>query len=133
MGVDQIAAAEAVWDRDTGSPNEGSTTINDDSETTVLDLGSDGDQTARELRSALLDVTLGSHGAITLAIKADINGTLTQIDSADVTSDGAVDLFEHVAIDHIASPHVQIAATGDTASPATNGSVDHLAEFSTAT
>lgn len=132
-GSGTLATQAEQWKRGTNSPDQASTTLSDNTETTVLDLGTDGSSTGRELRSAILDVTLGSHTAVSLAVKVDINGTLTEIDAANVSSDGAVDLFEHLAIDNIASPHIRITATGDTSSPSTNGTVDHTAEFSEAT
>lgn len=121
-----------LWKRQT--PDEGQTSISDDTETTVADLGTLDGGDGFQVPGAYFDVALGSHGQIDLALKVEINGSRVQIgDTVNVTADGAVELADFNAGVPVTSPHVRVTATGDTASPSTNGTVDRTVEHSKAT
>lgn len=127
-----IESLRGVFKRDRDSPNSGQTVLGDDTETTIWDVGTLGGSKAYRLHSALLDVTLGSHSNITIRLKADVNGSLETIDSNTYSGGTITNLLSDIDPDRITSRRVVITAEGSAASPASDGTVDHSIEFTSA-
>lgn len=100
-----------------------SATLSDDSDNTLLDIGSLNEVSRREIDQMELDVALGGHTQVDIDINVDINGSLVTHETLAVSADGKVDLSDFT-LDPILSSRIQITAAGDTASPTSNGSVD---------
>jgi len=92
-------------------------------EENLLDVGADAGSTAYRLESALCNVaSLGTNTTITFRVKAEINGTLTQIgNDVDRTGTGAFDLMSVLGITNVAARHLRVTVLGDNA--ADDGSV----------
>lgn len=104
---------------------EGQTSLGDDTETEVFAIGNLNGVDTHRVEGAFFDVVLGDHTQIDLALKVEINGSEIQVgDTVNVTSDGSVPLSDFNAGVPVASPRVTVTATGDNASPTTNGTVD---------
>lgn len=109
--------------------------IDDDTETVVVDVGALSSSTVEIIQSVYGDLTLNGQSNVDFNLYVDINGSLVAIGGTkNVNSNGGLDVEQLFDVGiPIASARVQLTVTGATADPGTPGTLDYTVEHLIAT
>lgn len=122
--------SDRLWHRQT--PDKGQTTLSDDSEVTLFEIGTLDGGTGYRTASILLNLTLGSHANITIRVKAGVNGSLGTLDSNQYSAGTVTNAFGDLSPDRVTAERIVVTAEGSNATPSTNGTVGRTVEYSRA-
>lgn len=127
-----IESLRGQFKRANDSPVSGSLSLDDDTETTIVDFGTLGGSFAYRVQTAVIDVTLNSHSSVTVRVKSSINGAIATGSEHTYNSAQITDIFGDLNPDRITGNRVAITIEGSNAAPTTAAVVDYSVSYTVA-
>lgn len=124
-----IRSKRGIFKRAPASPIDGTLTLDDDTEKTIIDVGTINGPAAYRIQTAVIDVVLGSHASVTVRAKADVGDTLQTVDEHTYNSAQTAGIFADLNPDRLTSQRVAITIQGTATDPTTNGTVELSVSF----